>query len=99
MHPPLRVVLPDEARARSLRRALQPFGVEVEAVDGHYEVRVELIDRNPESRVVNALDVIDRWLLTGELPFVQVYLDGTLYTINSPHVTAAEPEPRTGQPA
>ena len=84
VHPPLRVELPDEARARSLRRALEPFEVEIEAVDGHYEVSVELIDRNPESRVVNALDVIDHWLMTGDLSFVQVHLGGAVYTINSP---------------
>jgi hypothetical protein len=84
VHPPLRVVLPDEEGARSLRRALEPFGVEIEAVDGHNEVSIELIDLHPESRVVSALDVIDRLLMTGDLPFVQVHLDGALYTISSP---------------
>ena len=96
MHPPLRVVLPDEARARSLRRALEPFGVEIQAVDGSYEVLVELVERNPERRVVNALDVIDRWLLNGDLPFVRVHLDGTLYTINAPVVTRGGAEPQPG---
>ncbi len=84
MHPPLRVVLPDEARARSLRHALEPIGVEIVAVDGHYEVSVELIHPNRESSVVNALGVIDHWLTTGDLPFVQVYLDGAVHTITSP---------------
>ena len=84
MHPPLRVVLPDEARARSLRDALEPFWVEIDAVDGHYEMSIELVDRDPDSRVVNALGVIDRWLMTADLPFVQVHLDGAAYTITSP---------------
>jgi hypothetical protein len=84
VHSPLRVVLPDEASAHSLRRALEPIGVEIENVDGHYEMSVELVDHDPESRVVNALGAIDRWLTTGELLFVQVHLDGAVYTITSP---------------
>lgn len=96
VHPPLRVVLPDEARARSLRAALEPFGVEIEPVDGHYEVSVELIDRNPDGRLVSALSAIDRWLIAEDLPFVQVDLDGAVYTISSsvgaPESERAAPE-------
>jgi hypothetical protein len=91
-------VLPDEASAHSLRRALEPIGVEIESVDGQYEVSVELVDHYPESRVVNALGVIDRWLTTGELPFVQVHLDGAVYTITSP-VGAPESERAAPQSA
>jgi hypothetical protein len=89
-------VLPDEARARSLRHALKPIGVKIEAVDGHYELSVEPTNHNAESRVVNALSVIDHWLTTGDLPFVQVHLDGTVYTITSaagaPQSQRAAPE-------
>jgi hypothetical protein len=92
-------VLPDEACARSLRRALEPFGVEIEAVDGNYEVSVALIDQNPESRVVSALDVIDRWLIAGDLPFVQVHLDGAIYTISSPVEQRKAEEPPLNAPA
>ena len=98
MHSPLRVVLPDEPSAHSLRRALEPIGVEIESVDGQYEVSVELVDDYPESRVVNALRVIDRWPTTGELPFVQVHLDGVVYTITSP-VGAPESERAAPQSA
>ena len=91
VHSPLRVVLPDEP-------ALEPIGVEIESVDGQYEVSVELVDHNPENRVANALGVIDRWLTTGELPFVQVHLDGAVYTITSP-VGAPESERAAPQSA
>jgi hypothetical protein len=53
-------------------------------VDGYYEVQVELRDRNPESRVVNALNAIDMWLLTASLSSVHVTLDGSSYTLHAP---------------
>ena len=93
MHPPLRVVLPDPERARSLGRALEPLGVELDALDGHYELSIELVDGNPESRVVDVLGVIDRWLLAGDLPYVQVYLNGAVHTINSPREAPQPPPP------
>lgn len=77
-------MLPDETRARSLRDALEPFEVAIEAVDGHYEMSIQLVDRDPDSRVVNALGVIDRWLMTADLPFVQVHLNGAACSITSP---------------
>jgi hypothetical protein len=83
MHPPLRVEVPDETQAAALRRLLQPYGVEAVAVNGHFEVRIELIDRNPESRVVDALNAIDRWLLTAGIPFVRVHVDGSSYTLHA----------------
>ena len=66
------------------RRTRSETPNEIETVDGHYEVTVELIETNPERRVVNALNVIDDWLTSGDLPFVQVHLDGAVYTISSP---------------
>jgi len=84
MHPPLRIEVPDDLHATTLRRQLKPFGVETIAVDGHYEVHVELIDRNPERRVTSALNAIDTWLLAAGLPSVQVHLDGNTYTIHAP---------------
>lgn len=88
MHPPLRIELPDESRAESLRRLLQQFDVQTVAVNGSFEVRIDLLDRNPEARVVDALNVIDRWLLTAELPYVRVHLDGSTYTLHAPPVHA-----------
>jgi hypothetical protein len=84
MRPPLRIEVPDEAHAEMLRRHLQPFDVETVAVDGYYEVQVELRDRNPQSRIVNALNAIDMWLLTAGLPSVQVHLDDSSYTLQAP---------------
>jgi hypothetical protein len=84
MHPPLRIDVPDEERATSLCRALQPHDVEAHAVDGHFEVRVDLIERNPEHRVGRVLTAIDQWLLTADLPYVQVHLDGSSHTLHPP---------------
>jgi hypothetical protein len=86
MHPPLRIELPDEAHATALRRQLQPFDVETFAVNGHFEVRIELLDRNPERRVTDALNAIDLWLLSVDLPYVRVHLDGSTYTLHAPRV-------------
>jgi hypothetical protein len=86
MHAPLRVELPDEAHAESLRRLLRPFEVETVAVDGGLEVQIDLLDRNPEARVVDALDVIDRRLLSAGLPSVRVHLDGSSYTLHAPQL-------------
>lgn len=73
-----------EVHAESLRRLLQPFDVETVAVNGSFEVRIDLLDRNSEARVIDALNAIDRWLLTAELSFVRVHLDGNLYTLHAP---------------
>jgi hypothetical protein len=82
MQPPLRIEIPDEQRAVSLRRSLQPHDVETKAVDGHFEVRVDLIKRNPESRIGNVLSAIDQWLQNADLPFVQIHLHGIPYTLH-----------------
>ena len=55
-------------------------------MNGGFEVRIDLLDRNPEVRVVDALNTIDRWLLTAGLPFVRVHLDGSSYTLHAPPV-------------
>jgi hypothetical protein len=89
MHPPLRIELPDEGCAESLRRLLQSFEVETVAVNGSFEVRIDLLDRNPEARVVDALNTIDRWLPTAGLPFVRVHLDGSSYTLHAPPLAHA----------
>jgi hypothetical protein len=84
MQPPLRIELPDLAHADALRRHLQPFGVETVAVNGHCEIRIELIDRNPERRVVDALNAIDLWLLSSGLTSVRVHVDGSSHTLHAP---------------
>jgi hypothetical protein len=84
MHPELRIELPDEARAESLRRLLQPFEVETVPVDGYVELRIALLDRNPEGRVVDALNAVDTWLLTAGLASVRVHLDESTYTVHAP---------------
>lgn len=84
MHPPLRIEVPDEAHAERLRGYLQTFDVETVAVDGHWEVRVGLFDRNPERRVVTALSAIDAWLSTAGVSSVQIHLDGSSYTLHAP---------------
>jgi hypothetical protein len=84
MHPPLRIEVPDERYAAALRRHLQPFDVETVAVDGHCEVRVELVEANPERRIVNALSAIDAWLATANISSVRVHLDGTSYMLHAP---------------
>ena len=88
MQPPLRIEVPDEAHAETLRSHLQPFDVETVVVDGFYEVRVELSDRNSESRVVDALNAIDLWLLTAGLSSVRVNLGDSSYTLHAPNAYA-----------
>ena len=88
MQPPLRIEVQDESHAESLRQHLQPFDVETVVVDGFYEVQVELSDRNSESRVVNALNAIDMWLLTAGLSSVRVNLGDSSYTLHAPNAHA-----------
>ena len=45
MHPPLRIDVPDDQHAASLRHHLQGFGVDTVAVDDHFEVHVDLINK------------------------------------------------------
>lgn len=95
--PPLRVEVPDETFARSLIRQLRPLEAESIAVDGYYEVGIELRERNPEQRVVRALSSIDAWLQQSGLPSVRVHVDGCSHTL---HVlpAPAPPDVRSPQP-
>jgi hypothetical protein len=86
----LRVEVPDETLAASLMRRLQPLSVQRIAVDGHYEVGVELRERNPEQRVVKALSSIDAWLATSGLPSVRVHVDGCTHTLHVLSTRASE---------
>ena len=83
MHPPLRIEVPDDEHAASLRRHLQPFDVETHTVNGHCEVSVDFV-WNPRSSVVDVLNAVDGWLLTADLPLVTVHLDGSSYTLSAP---------------
>jgi hypothetical protein len=93
MRPPLKIVVPDEQRAVSLRRSLQPHYVETQAVDGHFEVRVALMRHNPESRIGSVLNAIDQWLQNADVPCVQIHLHGVPHTL---HPTDDQPPPTAG---
>jgi hypothetical protein len=82
MRPPLTVELPDQLQAVSLRSRLQLFDVETIAVDGHWELRINLVDQNPESRIAAALNAIDAWLAADGVNSVRVHLDGSSYTLH-----------------
>lgn len=86
MPQPLKIEVPDEQCATSLRLSLAPHNVETHAVDGHFEVRVDFMDRSPETRLVKVLNAIDQWLLTTEVPFVRVHLDGSSHTLHRPTI-------------
>lgn len=88
-HAALVIEVPDERHANALRRHLQPFDVDTVVVDGRCEVRIALVDVNPERRVVKALSAIDEWLATAEVGFVRVHLDGSSYTLHGPRSPAA----------
>jgi len=83
-HPHLTIELPEEELAEELRRRLQSFDVDTVEVDSHWEVRIHLLERNPESRVTNALHAIDAWLPNAGVEFVRVHLDGSSYTLHAP---------------
>jgi hypothetical protein len=86
MHPHLTIELPDETLTEDLRRHLQSFDVDAVEVDAHWELRIHLYERNPESRVTNALHAIDSWLPTAGVEFVRVRLDDSTYTLHAPPV-------------
>jgi hypothetical protein len=88
-HAYLMIELPDETLAESLRRHLQAFDVDGFEVDSHWELRIHLFERNPESRVTTALHAIDSWLPTAGVEFVRVRLDGSTYTLHAPPVPTA----------
>jgi hypothetical protein len=80
--PPFRVEVTTLVLAEALRRRL-PLETEIAAVDGHYEVGIELRGRNPEKAVVSALKAIDSWLLESGVPSVRIHLDGTSHTLHA----------------
>jgi hypothetical protein len=81
---PVRIELQSSAAAESLSRDLCRFHAEVVQVDGHAEVRLELVAGNPEQRIVEALGLIDAWLARSGTSSVRVHLDGHSYTLNAP---------------
>jgi hypothetical protein len=87
MHPPLRITVPDESLAETLRRRLRAFDVEAQAVDGHVDLEVALRERNPERRIKDVLHTVDTWLVSTGLESVQVHLDGNSYTLHAPAAT------------
>jgi hypothetical protein len=84
MHPYLTIEVPDETLAEALLRRLHSFTVDKVEVDSHWELRVHLVDRNPENRVTNALHAIDSWLPDAGVDFVRVNLDGSSYLLHAP---------------
>jgi hypothetical protein len=78
----LRIEVPDQKHAETLRRCLQPDGVETVAVEGHCEVRVDLLDLNPDNRIVAALNAVEQWLQSAGLAFVRVHLNEHSYTLH-----------------
>jgi hypothetical protein len=97
--PPLRVEVPDESFARTLIRQLQPLDAESVAVDGYYEVGIELHERNPEQRVGKALSSIDAWLAASGLQSVRVHVEGcshTLHVLPAREAAKAERAPGAG---
>jgi hypothetical protein len=84
MRPYLTIEVPDETLAETLQRRLQSFDVDKVEVDSHWELRIRLVERNPESRVTSALHAIDSWLPDAGVEFVRVHLDGSTYTLHGP---------------
>jgi hypothetical protein len=85
------IEVPDVEHAASLRRFLQLHDVETSVVNGHCEVSVNFVERNPERRIVNLLSAIDRWLPTTGLQHVTVQLDGSSYTLTTPAAHELKP--------
>jgi hypothetical protein len=89
MHPYLTIEVPDETLAETLLRRLRSFTVDKVEVDAHWELRIHLVERNPESRVTTALHAIDSWLPEAGVDFVRVQLDGSSYVLHAPPETAS----------
>jgi hypothetical protein len=84
MHPQLTIEVPDEDLAEALRLRLYAFDVGTVEVDAHWEVRIQLLERNPERRVTTALHEIDAWLVDTGVESVRVHLDESSYTLHAP---------------
>ena len=83
MHAQLTIELPDETLADELRHRLHSFDVDAVEVDEHWELRIQLREQNPESKVTSVLHAIDEWLATSPVEQVQVRLDGSSYTLHA----------------
>jgi hypothetical protein len=88
-HPYLTIEVPDETLAEELRGHLDIFDVDKVEAEAHWELRIHLVDRNPESRVTSALNAIDSWLSEAGVDFVRVHLDGSSYTLHAPSEAVA----------
>ncbi len=99
--PSLRVEVPNETLATTLTRQLQPLEAERVAVDGYYEVGVELREHNPEQKVTKALSSIDAWLARSGLPSVRIHIDGCTHTlhVHASRASAGPSSPRPPRPA
>ena len=91
MNPPLTIELPDEDMVEALRQRLHAFDVDTIELDSHWELRIQLLERNPESRVTRALHEIDEWLTDAGIDSVRVHLDDSSYTLNAPTDVVATP--------
>jgi hypothetical protein len=87
VHPPLRITVPDQSLAETLRRRLREFEVEAQPVDGHVQLEIALRDRNPERRISDVLHTVDTWLVSSGVGSVQIHLDGNSYTLHAPVAT------------
>lgn len=77
----LRVQVGDETLARQLCRRLQGFDVEAIPRNGHSEIYLRLVERNPERSIEAALTRIEEWLREAGLDAVEVHVDQTRYTL------------------
>ena len=50
-------------------------------MEGDCEVRVDLLDLNPDNRIVTALNAVEQWLQSAGLALVRVHLNGHSYTL------------------
>jgi hypothetical protein len=89
MHSYLTIELPDEFLANELRREMQSFDVDTVDADDHWELRIHLLERNPESRVTSALHVVDSWLATAGVRSVRVRLNDSAHILHAPAAPAA----------
>jgi hypothetical protein len=89
----LAIELPGQELAEDLRRRLQSFDVDMVDAEEYWELRIHLLEQNPENRVTSALHAIDEWLPEAGVEFVRVRLDGSSYTLH------ALPTTNVGAPA
>jgi uncharacterized protein with PIN domain len=86
----LAIEVPDEAVAEELRLHLQSFDADAVEAETHWELRIQLAERNPEIPLKSALHAIDSWLPEADIDFVRVHLDGRSYTLEAHHPEAVE---------